>query len=168
MADFLPAYERTTLNEGGYVLTNHAGDRGGQTYAGISRRFHPDWPGWEYLDRGETPPTSLVREFYKVKFWQPIQGDALADQRVAETIYDFGVNADPRVAVKLAQIVVGAAPDGVMGPVTLGALNAAEPELFRSRYALAKLSRYLEIVRRDPSQRQWLVGWCNRLLKEAA
>jgi len=168
MADFTQAYERTTLNEGGYVLTNHAGDRGGQTYAGIARKYHPDWSGWAAIDRGETPATSLVRDFYRENFWEPVKGDQINDQRTAETIYDFGVNANYKVAIKLAQIVLGVAPDGVIGPVTLQALNTMDAELFKARYALAKLARYLEIVKRDPSQRQWLVGWCNRLLKEAA
>ena len=168
MADFIQAYERTTLNEGGYVLTNHAGDRGGQTYAGIARKYHPDWSGWAAIDRGETPATSLVRDFYRESFWEPVKGDQINDQRTAETIYDFGVNANHKVAIKLAQIVLGVAPDGVIGPVTLQALNTMDAELFKARYALAKLARYLEIVKRDPSQRQWLVGWCNRLLKEAA
>jgi len=104
MADFTQAYERTTLNEGGYVLTNHAGDRGGQTYAGISRRYHPKWEGWAAIDRNETPATGLVRDFYREKFWEPVKGDDITDQRTAETIYDFGVNADPRVAVKLAEV----------------------------------------------------------------
>lgn len=39
MSDFAVAYERMIRNEGGYVLHQVAGDRGGQTYAGIARNF---------------------------------------------------------------------------------------------------------------------------------
>lgn len=46
MADFLQAYESMIRNEGGYTLHTVAGDRGGMTYAGIARNFHPNWPGW--------------------------------------------------------------------------------------------------------------------------
>ncbi|MDR2457828.1 MAG: hypothetical protein LBD41_05040, partial [Clostridiales Family XIII bacterium] len=34
--------------EGGY--SNVPGDLGGETYAGISRKYNPDWQGWETLD----------------------------------------------------------------------------------------------------------------------
>ena len=38
MAEFLPAFESMILHEGGYVLHDVPGDRGGQTYTGISRK----------------------------------------------------------------------------------------------------------------------------------
>ena len=44
MADFEQAFSKTMGAEGGYKLTDIKGDKGGQTYAGISRRFHPDFP----------------------------------------------------------------------------------------------------------------------------
>lgn len=37
--------------EGGWV--NDRRDRGGETYRGVARRFHPGWPGWEIIDRGK-------------------------------------------------------------------------------------------------------------------
>jgi len=168
MADFLQAYERTMGNEGGYKLTNIPGDAGGQTYAGISRRFHPTWPGWTYVDRKEIPPTALVRDFYRAEFWTPVAGDQIADQRIAHTIYDFGVNADPRIALKLAQVVVGVTPDGSAGPVTVAALNGANPDTFHLAFALAKLKRYADIVNNNRSQGKFLLGWVNRTLKELA
>ena len=42
------------------------------------------------------------------------------------------------MAVKLAQLVVGVTPDGSVGPRTLAALNAYDPEKFVLAYALAK------------------------------
>ena len=46
MSDFNIAFEKTLLAEGGYKLTDVANDKGGQTYAGITRRDHPAWQGW--------------------------------------------------------------------------------------------------------------------------
>lgn len=168
MADFMPAYEAMIRNEGGYVLHTVLGDRGGMTYAGIARRMNPDWPGWAYLDRGETPPSQLVRDFYKARYWQSVRGDGLADQRVAQTLFDFAVNAGAKTAVKLAQIVVGTTPDGVLGTKTLAALNAADPDKFVLAYALAKIARYRDIVTRDRTQQKFLLGWISRTLKETA
>jgi lysozyme family protein len=168
MSNFSSAYEKTLLAEGGYVLTNIQGDRGGQTYAGISRKAWPNWIGWQSIDSGNNPTAQQVRDFYEVNFWIPCGADRIEDQRKASTIYDFAVNAGVSVAVKLAQIVTGTTPDGVIGSKTLDAINAFDADLFCSRYALAKLARYAAIVNRDRSQGKFLLGWVNRTLKDAA
>jgi lysozyme family protein len=168
MADFRPAFERTLLAEGGYKLTNVAADRGGQTYAGISRKNWPNWSGWGAIDRGETPESETVRAFYLVNFWQVVRGDSITDQRIAEALYDYAVNAGPKVAIKIAQIVLSTTPDGVIGPRTLAALNAVDPQAFLPAYALAIVARYRDIVTRDRSQGKFLLGWINRALKVVA
>ena len=168
MADFLPAFDRMIRNEGGYRLTDIKGDRGGQTYAGIARNRWSAWAGWTYIDRGQIPPTDLVREFYRSKFWDAVHGDDLVHQGIAESLFDFAVNAGDKTAIKLAQIVAGVAPDGVVGPKTIAALNALEVDYFRPHFALAKLARYRDIVTKDRSQGRFLLGWLNRTLREAA
>lgn len=168
MADFLPAFEATLLREGGYRLTNVTGDRGKQTYAGISRRWWPNWHGWQAVDAGGEPDAKHVRAFYKLNFWDALSLDEVANQRIAESIYDFGVNADPKVAAKLAQIVVGVTPDGRFGPVTLQALNAIDPAVFIPAFTLAKIARYRDIVSKDRTQLKFLLGWLNRALQGVA
>lgn len=172
MADFLQAYEAMIRDEGGYKLHTVEGDRGGMTYAGIARNFNPGWLGWEYIDRDETPPTDLVRVWYRANYWFPIRGDEIKDQRIASSIFNFAVNSSapgrPTVAVKLAQLVVGTTPDGALGPRTVEALNAFDPDKFVMAYALAKIARYRDIVTRDRSQSKFLLGWINRTLRGVA
>lgn len=168
MADFLPAFERMIVNEGGYVLHTVQNDRGGMTYAGIARNAWPKWAGWQIIDAGGEPQADLVRGFYRANFWTPLRLEEVVDQRVAQTLFDFAVNAGVGTAAKLAQITVGTTPDGRMGPKSLAALNGVEPNLFLARFALAKLARYEQIVTRDPKQRSFLLGWVRRTLKEAA
>lgn len=165
MADFETAYEKTLRAEGGYRLTDVKGDKGGQTYAGIARNMHPRWPGWVHVDRGDVPPSSLVREFYRLNFWQAVQGDEIASQEAAESLYDFAVNAGARTAVKLAQVALGVTPDGALGPRTLAALNAIPGPAFVTKYAIAKVARYAEICNRDRTQSKFLLGWINRTLE---
>lgn len=168
MADFLPAFESMIRNEGGYKLHIVAGDSGGMTYAGIARNFHPKWPGWAAIYRGEIPDTELVRDFYRVHFWSKIRGDEIGDQRIARSLFDFSVNAGPKTAIKLAQIVAGTTPDGALGPKSLEAINKLDGGAFIAAYALAKIARYRDIVTRDRTQIKFLVGWINRTLREAA
>lgn len=167
MAEFLPAFERMILNEGGYKLHTVAGDRGGMTYAGIARKRWPDWAGWSVIDHGDRPDAESVRRFYRAYFWQPVQGDGIVSQRIAQTLFDFGVNAGTKTAVVLAQSVLGVTPDGVVGPKTLTAINSADEDKFLLAYALAKVARYAQIVTRDRSQGKFLLGWINRTLREA-
>ncbi|WP_144394092.1 glycoside hydrolase family 108 protein [Pleionea sediminis] len=164
MALFDICYEKTILNEGGYKLHKVPFDRGGLTYAGISQKYHPDWRGWEYVtsEHNQTHLMPLVKEFYQNKFWNVIKGDYIDSQEMADTIYDFAVNAGCRTAIKLSQIVVGCTPDGIVGPNTLNALNSFHPEIFLSNYALAKVQRYMEICKRDTTQSKFLLGWLNR------
>lgn len=168
MANFLPAFDRMIANEGGFKLTNVANDKGGQTYAGIARNRWPRWSGWQFVDRNEVPPTQLVRDFYKANFWDAIKGDYLLHQGIADSLFDFAVNAGSKMAIKLAQIVAGVAADGDIGPKTLMALNSTDASYFRAAYAVAKITRYYNICRKDKSQRVFLMGWLARTLNDAS
>jgi len=169
MADFSPAFEKMIRHEGGFNLENVEHDIGGLTYAGITKKYHPEWQGWKIIDRGdmENPNlTQMVRDHYKSTFWKQCKGDKIDNQKIAESIFDFSVNAGSRTAGKLAQIVVDATPDGVIGPKTLEKLNDCDEELFISKFALAKVARYVEICRRNPVQKKFLLGWINRTMGE--
>jgi lysozyme family protein len=165
MAAFDPILEKTILREGGFVLHQVPGDRGGETYAGIARRRHSDWSGWELIDEGRTGGIKkLVAAFYHQRFWRPIHGHAIDDQQIAAAVFDFAVNAGPTTAIRAAQRVAGVGVDGLMGPITLAALNASEPESFLVAYALARVRYYAGICNMDRSQSKFLLGWINRAL----
>jgi lysozyme family protein len=166
MADFAPAFEKMLHDEGGMQLTNIPGDRGGMTYAGIARNANPDWAGWQFIDRKDFgSATQLVREFYKVNFWDRVRGDELTNQAIAETIFNFAVNTGVGVASKLAQLIVGATPDGAIGAKTLERLNICTAEKFLPAYALAKIQRYVDICMKNRDQSKFLLGWVRRSLE---
>lgn len=168
MADFIKAFERTLNNEGGLKLSQVKNDRGKQTYGGISRRFHPNWHGWTFVDSGDlhNPAlTGLVRKFFHEEFWQKFDGDKVSNQLVAECIYDFGVNAGVRTSIKIAQSIVKTIPDGIMGDVTLGELNKVDAGEFAAKFFIAKIARYAAICNKDKTQKDFLLGWVNRSLR---
>ena len=167
MSEFLPAYEKMIVAEGGYVLHHVKGDKGGQTYAGISRNRWPGWPGWEAIDAGSIPASDLVRGFYRANFWEPVQGIGINDQSIANSVFEFAVNAGVGTAIKLAQIVAGATPDGKVGRKTLEAINAMDSNHFIAAFTVAKMARYASIVNKDRGQGKFLLGWLNRALEAA-
>jgi lysozyme family protein len=55
------------------------------------------------------------------------------------TVFDFGVNSGSSRSIKYAQAVVGAHCDGILGPVTLQAINAHDPRDFINRHCDVRL-----------------------------
>ncbi len=170
MAEFEPAFQRLMLEEG-IELTNDPVDRGGQTYAGISRKHNPKWLGWKFIDAGDTPPTDLVRELYREKYWNHIKGDRINSQRVAEVLFSQSVN-NVEAGIKLMQIVVGVVPDAKVGEKTLAAINKyterslmTPEEALLSLYSHAHSTRYHAIGMNDRSQRKWWPGWWARAIR---
>lgn len=167
MADFLPAFEQCIRLEGGYKLHEVKHDRGGMTYAGISRKSWPRWAGWGEIDAGRLPEAEAVREFYFANFWAPHRLDICRDQDVAESIF-LGVVNGGQAVIKVLQLTVGTTPDGVIGPKTMLAINAMDPRQLLPLFTLAKIARYRDICMKDRTQVKFLLGWLNRAFSEAA
>jgi lysozyme family protein len=106
MADFNTSYLNTSRVEGGYV--NHPNDRGGETWAGIARRFNPTWEGWKIidvlkvnysgneLDRQLSNNEKLLHlraELYRRKYWKEWMSQL--PQPVADELYDQAVLHGP-------------------------------------------------------------------------
>jgi len=154
MADFESAFAFVISHEGEYV--NHPQDPGGETKYGISKRQYPD------LDI-KNLTLRQAREIYYNDYWQIIKGNHIDNQEIAEQIFDFAVNAGVRRAIKYAQRVCGAEADGIMGPITLKAINEILPEMFLNFYRLARIHYYFRLSR-FTSYRTFLYGWLKRVL----
>jgi len=163
-------------HEGGYV--NDLDDPGGETYKGVARKIHSKWDGWQNIDmlkRQAGFPANLDRDpelqaavenFYLVNFWDKMNGDQIENQEVASSIFDFGVNGGVGTSSALAQLVVGVKPDGVIGPDSINAINSFDPEHFLAAFTVAKIARYVNIVKKRPASRKYFYGWILRALGE--
>jgi lysozyme family protein len=188
MADFEKAYTVIAAHEGGY--TNDENDRGGETYKGISRRFHPAWIGWERIDtakQGSDFPNNLssdvyldnaVKRFYRKQYWDKFSGDTLRNQEVATELFDVGVNMGVRRAVRFLQDSLNLLnrneqdyedidADGVFGPVTSGVLRTYLRQERHPRYLLRLMNilqgdLYVEAMRADPLQEKFARSWLSR------
>lgn len=174
MADFAIAYEKVLAHEGGYV--NDPDDPGGETYRGVARKMHSKWEGWVLVDILKTKqgfPASLdndlelqelIKTFYRTVFWDRVHGDEIDDQDVAISIFDFAVNAGLGTSASLAQMVVGAKTDGIIGPKSIGKINTFSPDHFLAEFTVAKIARYINIVKKRPTSRKYFYGWVCRSL----
>lgn len=175
MAEFKSALKKVLAREGGYSMDPD--DPGGETYKGISRKMHSKWSGWGQIDlykRQPGFPDNLEKDmelqsetelFYQVNFWDKICGDHFADQSVAESIFNFAVNAGVGVSASLAQMVVDAHVDGVIGNQSVAKINAFDSEHFHAAFTVAKIARYVSIVGKRTECKKYFYGWVCRALE---
>jgi lysozyme family protein len=168
MADFAAANAVVSFNEGGYA--NHPADKGGETYAGITRKYFPNWEGWSAVDRAKPLKTNakipaltpLVTKFYRETLWDANNLASIANQQVANNVLDslvlhgYGAHLVQQAAVQAgAPIVV----DGRLGAKTIAALNALDPVRF-VRLLIARRLVYMKQLSEWPT---FAAGWTKRL-----
>jgi len=155
MADFNQAIEKTLVNEGGYV--DDPSDAGGETKFGISKRSYPD------VDI-KNLTVDDAKAIYKKDYWDKLKADEIASQKVAFELFDTAVNMGVRTASKLIQGCSGAFVDGIIGSQSLESINSIDEELLLLRFKLARVSRYVYLVKKRPANKNFLFGWINRAL----
>lgn len=190
MADFAPAFAALMRFEK-WRQTNHPNDLGGLTYAGISKRYHPKWPGWSDIfaaerARGGRPGKTLynlVIDFYRREFWRPMLCPEVIDQNLATSLLIAAVLMHPTHAAKCLQRALnqcwsGRGPDapaplkidGKLGEKTGKTLDEWTARSKDATFALIcafKVERglhYIRVVDRKPAQLTHLKGWQRRAL----
>lgn len=68
-----------------------------------------------------------------------------------------------KTPARAVQKLVGVKDDGVIGNITLNAINNANPRLLFYQLFNARQNYYEDIVRRRPANKKFLLGWYNRL-----
>lgn len=147
--NFDEAFERLIGHEGAYV--NHPHDPGGPTKYGISQRSYPgeDIAGMT-LER--------AKAIYLRDFWGPAGCDAVPDP-VRFDLFDMAVNSGVRQAVITLQKTVGETPDGVLGPLTLQAVQSMPATRLLARFNGARLAFMAGL----PTWPSFGRGWANRI-----
>lgn len=184
MADFKTAYNITMAHEGGYA--NNPADTGGETWKGIARKKHPDWPGWTLIDKakhGDFPANLnsvpnlqyFVEQFYKVKFWDYLKLDQINNQKIANELFDTSVNMGQGIAALFLQRSLNVSNrngkdypdlqvDGAIGAITVNAVNnhPRPDQLFKLINTLQG-ARYIGICEANPTQEIFLTSWLSRV-----
>ena len=188
MADFKPAFNKTLQFEGRY--SNDPDDAGGETYKGISRRYHPDWDGWERIDslkEGPNFPSNCeadpdleeeVKDHYRQFYWSRFLGDEIPEQNIAEELFDTAVNLGVGRAVSFLQqglnvlnrnetLYADLVVDGSLGPKTLGILKAYlendRPDILFKIMNVLQGKHYIDYMTQSPVQEKFARGWFSRV-----
>jgi len=166
MANLEPLLKKILLWEGG--LSNHALDHGGLANKGITLRT---WQrvGYDKDDDYDIDDEDLVliskndvSWLLKTHYWNRWRGDEIRSQPLAEILVDW-LWCSGKPAITIPQRVLNVKPDGIVGPVTLAALNAAKPKQLHERIKQERILYIHCILQLDPTQQSFRKGWLNRI-----
>lgn len=162
--DYQPFVERMINRyEGGYGWNRN--DPGGPTKDGITC--------YDLAEFMHQPMDSMVRWAPIVKAMTLVTADQIYDQKYATAcafnalnvgcdcvVFDFGVNSGPSRAIRHAQAIVGVGVDGILGSITLAAINAYDPIKFVDALCDSRLT-FLHGLN---TWSEFGVGWTSRVM----
>lgn len=149
------------------------GDKGGETFVGISRVFNPTWSGFPLIDAYKSDPNfpkilksdpilmTKVHVFYKTNKWDALHLDMINNQSVANFIMDWCINSDMWVPVHHAQKILNLPQVDNLGPRTIAAINQQNEDFFNEMKA-ARAQFYQDVVTANPTDVKFLPEWLRR------
>lgn len=148
--------------EGGWV--NHPADAGGPTKYGITQQTLSEHRGIEVTAADVRELTEAeAREIYRRRYVEEPRFDELQDPALRELVIDCAVQHGVSRSARWLQAAAGVAADGVVGPVTLQAVNGADGgKLYRTM--LGRRARfYGSILMLRSDNWHFASGWMARL-----
>lgn len=148
--------------EGGFVDDPH--DRGGATNKGVTigtfRHFYGKSKTVEDL---KAMTVEQWEKIFLTGYWRPFKADDIKCQAVANICVDWAWASGATTAIRNVQKLLGVTADGVVGDITLGAINKCEGAELFERIKKARIAFVNEIVRNNPTQARFSRGWVNRI-----
>ena len=135
LVNFDDAFTKLIGHEGGYV--NDKRDPGGETKFGISARAYPSVDIANLTLEG-------AKLIYFCDYWGPAGCDVVPDV-IKFDLFDMAVNSGIRPAIKMLQRTVQTTEDGILGPITLQALNSIDSVKLAIKYNANRLEFYTEL-----------------------
>lgn len=144
-------------HEGGYA--DHPKDPGGATNLGITIGTLSSWLG-RPATKTEVKALTVkdVAPIYRKNYWDRVRGDDLPSG-VDIAVGDFAVNSGVSRSVSYLQEVVGVAPDGKIGPITMAAVRNQPP----TKVIEGLCDRRLAFLRRLSTFPTFGRGWTTRV-----
>ena len=145
--------------EGGW--SDNPNDKGSATMKGVTLATFRKWYGADKTKAELKAITDCQWCRIMRSYWDAVKGESIKNQSIAELVADWHINAGV-AAIKRIQRMFGITADGIVGPVTLRYLNGPNPEATFYRLRDERENYYLDIVKANPAQREFLNGWLRR------
>lgn len=162
MADYTKLKTFILKWEGGFSA--HPNDTGGATNKGITIATFRYYLGKEKTVAELKKLTDEQWDYIFLKgYWNPFKADNIINQSIANICVDWAWASGTTTAIRQVQRLLGVTVDGMVGNITLSAINKSDQQLLFSRIKAQRLDFVNNIVKRNPSQKVFLKGWTNRI-----
>ena len=153
--------------EGGFV--NDPRDSGGATNMGVTLNTWKS-QGYDKNGDGKIDVTDLklltkddvVERIMRPHYWNRWKADRINDQRVANLLVDW-VWLSGKYGITIPQRLLGVAQDGIVGEVTLAAVNGRKAKFLVDALYQARVAYLQQLVAKRPKDQVFMKGWMNRL-----
>ena len=96
-------------------------------------------------------------------FWDRWKADQIRNQSIANFLVDW-VWASGNYGIKLPQKILGVTIDGVVGPKTIAAVNAKDPDTLFYQLRQERIDFTDRICKSRPQNKRFYTGWINRII----
>lgn len=158
---FESSFQEILKIEGGFV--DHPNDKGGATKYGITIQTLSDFLGKEVSKEDiHNLDIETAKKIYKQNYWDRMKLDFVFDDELSDFLFDQAVNRGVRSIACMVQTAVGVKADGIIGRITLGAIDSRNPKKLLQELVARSQMEYVRIVESNPSQLVFLRGWLSR------
>lgn len=157
---FDEAFEKLIGHEGGY--SNHPDDPGGETMFGVTARVAR---ANGYAGPMRNLPLVLAKSIYRASYWDSVRADELPET-VRFDVFDASVNSGPGQAIRFLQRAAGVSDDGRLGPQTMRAVKAIDPQLLDKRLNGYRLRFMCELKTWPSFGRGWAARIATNLIED--
>jgi lysozyme family protein len=149
--NFDAAFDLLLGHEGEY--SDHSADPGGKTRFGVTEAV-----AREVGYRGDMRdlPLDLAKRIYKDRYWDAVKAEQLPPALRYAT-FDGAVNSGPGQSIKWLQRALGVKDDGAIGPQTIAAANAGNPDALRMRMLSQRLKFMAGLSNWPAFSRGWAI-----------
>jgi hypothetical protein len=103
-----------------------------------------------------------VKSVYKSRYWDGLKLDKVDSQKIASEMFLMGVVSGVKNSTKITQRIIGVKDDGIIGNITLAALNRYNEDDFDIMFDEKEVEYFEHIVENKPDFKRFLSGWKNR------
>lgn len=105
-----------------------------------------------------------ARAIYQRDYWGPAGCDAVPEALKFQ-LFDMAVNSGPRQAIKTLQRAVGTVPDGILGPLTLQAVQSMPAPRLVAYFNAQRLALLVSLPNWPNASRGWTLRIVDNLME---
>ena len=166
MADVTKLAPHILKFEGGFI--NDPDDLGGATNKGVCYKTYKLYRQRKKLSVPTIEDLKNITneeftDILKSMYWDACRADKIESQSVANAIVDWAWHSGTITAVKEVQKSLGVESDGIVGNITLSAINSQSPLPLFGKIQQARIDYIERICNSRPANNKFKNGWFNRI-----